>query len=499
MALKQNIIANYISQVYVAVIGILILPLYVKHMGAEAYGLVGFFSMLQAWFTILDLGLTPTVGRETARFKAGGIDLVEYRRLFRALSLVFSAIAIIGGGILLLMARSIVSEWLNFEALDQQEVVFAVQLMCVCVAFRWMGGLYRGVVTGNERLVWLSLFNVVIATLRFVAVFVSMYVYGFTPKVFFIHQFVVAVVEFFGLLIMARSLLPTLDSSCNALGWSFAPVKTLLGFSLSIAFTSSVWVLVTQSDKLILSGVLSLAEYGNFTLAVLVAGGVMVLSGPVSNALLPRLARLYAENKRTELIYVYRQATRFVAVLVGSVSIVLALCAKPLLVIWTGDKELANAASPILALYASGNGFLALAAFPYYLQYAQGNLKYHLIGSIVTASLLIPAITLSAINYGGVGAGWAWLLINVTFFFAWVTYVHYKLEPGLQWDWLVKDCLKVFVPTSLIIWWVVGHIDFSPERWLALVQIINVGFLALFVSFVSSGGGGYLKSRLKRS
>lgn len=40
--LKKNIIANYASQLYSAGIGILILPLYIKYMGAEAYGLVGF-------------------------------------------------------------------------------------------------------------------------------------------------------------------------------------------------------------------------------------------------------------------------------------------------------------------------------------------------------------------------------------------------------------------------------------------------------------------------
>lgn len=38
--MNKNIIANYISQTYVALIGIVILPLYIKYMGAEAYGLM---------------------------------------------------------------------------------------------------------------------------------------------------------------------------------------------------------------------------------------------------------------------------------------------------------------------------------------------------------------------------------------------------------------------------------------------------------------------------
>ncbi|MDZ3990439.1 lipopolysaccharide biosynthesis protein [Pseudomonas sp. Teo4] len=288
--------------------------------------------------------------------------------------------------------------------------------------------------------------------LRFLAVFASMYLYGYTAKVFFVHQLVVAAIEYLGLLIMARHLLPALGDDANSVGWSVTPVKPLLKFSLSIAFTSSVWVLVTQSDKLVLSGILPLAEYGHFTLAVLVASGIMVLSGPVSNALLPRMARLYAENKPKELIELYRRSTRFIAMIIGAVTIVLAMCAKPLLIVWTGDLELASTAAPILTLYAWGNGLLALAAFPYYLQYAKGNLKYHLVGSVITVGVLIPAIVFSASNFGGVGAGWAWLLVNALFFFVWVTYTHYRLEPGLQWRWLGLDCMKTLLPTVIVVW-----------------------------------------------
>ena len=48
VSLKKNIIASYFSQAYVVLAGILILPFYITEMGAEAYGLVGFFAMLQA-------------------------------------------------------------------------------------------------------------------------------------------------------------------------------------------------------------------------------------------------------------------------------------------------------------------------------------------------------------------------------------------------------------------------------------------------------------------
>ncbi len=495
MSLKKNILANYVSQLYVTGIGILILPLYIKYMGAEAYGLVGFFTMLQAWFGLLDMGLTPTIGRETARYHGGSMSALAYRQLFRALSLIFLAVAVVGGSSLFLLADLIAGQWLNIESLDMNTVVIAVQIMAISVALRWMCGLYRGVVTGSERLVWLSSFNVLIATLRFIVVFVSMLQFGFTPLVFFIHQLIVALVELTGLCWMGSRLLPSKASLQGKIGWSFKPIKPILKFALTIAFTASIWVLVTQTDKLILSGILPLAEYGYFTLAVLVASGIMVMSGPISNAIMPRMTRLNAEGKHNEMIQVYRNATRLATVICGSAAITIAFTAEKLLFAWTGDTELAQQAAPILRLYVIGNGFLALAAFPYYLQYALGNLRYHLIGNVVTVCVLIPAIVFAASAYGAMGAGWVWLSLNGLFLIFWVGFVHHKLEPGLHIKWISLDIAKIGLPVFIAL----GCLSFiSMPIGNRMVEISVVAILSIVALAIAVLASGHAKSFLLR-
>lgn len=486
MSFKRNILANYVSQLYVTGVGILILPLYIQYMGAEAYGLVGFFTMLQAWFGMLDLGLTPTIGRETARYRGGAITAGAYRQLFRALSLIFAAIALLGGSILWLFADTVANSWLQVEKLGTNDVVIAVQIMAVSVALRWMGGLYRGVITGSERLVWLSGFNAVIASLRFILVFASMWLYGFTPVVFFIHQLIVALLEVLGLWLMSCRLLPVKRTLENPIGWSFQPVKPVLKFALSIAFTSSIWVLITQTDKLVLSGILPLAEYGYFTLAVLAASGIMVISGPVSSAIMPRMTRLHAEGKQHELILVYRNATQLVSAIGGSAAITIAFCAEPLLYAWSGDLDLAEQASPILRLYAIGNGFLAVAAFPYYLQYALGNLRYHLIGNALMAIVLIPAIIVAATYYGGVGAGYVWLGLNGIFLGIWIGYVHHRLVPGLHKDWFVKDILSICAPVAMVLS-VISSMEVNfVTRQSALAYVAGLSAVALILGVIVS-------------
>lgn len=485
MSLKKNIAASYASQLYVTVIGIFLVPLYIAYMGAEAYGLVGFFAMLQAWFNLLDLGLSPTIARESARYHGGALAPLAYRQLLRALTLIFMVIVVLGGGGLWLFSKEIAVRWLNANVLTEDVLIFSVQVMAVSVAMRWLGGLFRGVITGAERLVWLSTYNAMIATLRFVMVFASMAVWGYTPTVFFLHQLVIAVFELVGLYFFSRTLLPLKSMlSHQQIGWSFAPVMRLLKFSMGIALSSSVWVMVTQTDKLILSGMLPLAEYGYFTLAVLVANGILIMGGPITNSIMPRMARLHAENKENELIHLYRQATQLVVVIAGSAAITIAIFAEPLLFAWTGDITIAQNASTILQLYAIGNGLLIVGAFPYYLQYARGNIKYHNIGNMLTLLILIPCIIYFSSKFGATGAAWTWMLFHLSGVLLWSAFVHARLQPNFHYRWISKDVLFVVIPVAISLELLQLTFESSLTRLQATGLVFSAAILALVVSLL---------------
>jgi O-antigen/teichoic acid export membrane protein len=447
MGLRRNILASYAGQGYVTLVSIAALPLYLRYLGAEAYGLVGFFTMMQAWFMLLDMGLTPTLSRETARFHGGALAAGAYRSLVRVLEAAFVGIALAGAAALAAGSGAIATRWLQASALPLAEVERALHIMAAILALRWMCGLYRSILSGAERLEWLAGFSAAFATLRFVGVLIALHYVGATATVFFVYQLAVAAVELAVLARHARALLPA-DAEPRHWRVALATVRPLVTFSMSLAFTSSVWIFVTQTDKLLLSRMLPLSEYGYFTLAVLVAGGVTVISGPVSAAVMPRMARLEAEHDGAALVDVYRRSTQFVVAVATAASLTLALAARPLLHAWTGDATLADHAAPVLVPYALGNGLLAVSAFPYYLQYAKGNLRMHLIGSALFVLLLIPLIVLAARQYGGVGAGYAWLIINGLYLVTWVPLVHRRLQPGLNRAWFLRDIGVIALPAA---------------------------------------------------
>jgi O-antigen/teichoic acid export membrane protein len=442
MSIKKNTLANFVSQIYVTLISIVMVPLYIKYMGAEAYGLVGFFAMLQVWFNLLDMGLTPTVARESARFRGGVTDAMSYIRLVSALERVFLVVALIGGIAMFASSDYIAHDWLKASVLPIAEVKAAIELMALIIAMRWMGGLYRGVISGSERLVWLGGYNAIIVTFRFVAVLPVLIVIGVTPTIFFGFQLGVAVIELAGLVYFANRLLPDIPQGLR-LPWDWTALQPVLKFSLSIAFTNSLWVFVTQTDKLVLSQLLSLQDYGYFILAVLVANGVGLISGPISTALQPRMVKLYAEGDEDGVVHIYRNATQLVCVIVIPATLVLAFFAEQVLWAWTGNAEIARKAAPVLLLYALGNGLLSIGSLAYCLQFAKGDLRLHLIETPLFLFIFLPGLLWSVGKYGINGAGYSWLVTMALFFVFWLPIIHQRFFKGHHISWIINDVGRV--------------------------------------------------------
>jgi hypothetical protein len=70
-------------------IGIAILPAYMTYLGAEAFGLIGFFTMLSAWMMLLDVGLSATISRQSASLKHSLEQMIEFKHILRSVEAVF--------------------------------------------------------------------------------------------------------------------------------------------------------------------------------------------------------------------------------------------------------------------------------------------------------------------------------------------------------------------------------------------------------------------------
>lgn len=447
--LRNNIIANYASQIYTTAIGILLIPIYIKLLGSEAYGLIGFLATVQTLFNLLDVGLTPTISRESTRFIAGSISASQYLKLVRILEYFFSTIAILSFILLSLFSKAIAEKWLIIENTPLESSIAALKVIFFIAAMRWVSALYKGILTGSEKLVWLGIFNIIIATVRSVIIIPLLENFDNSVEFFFLFQALITLIELVLLRLKCKSVLPK-----NKYYWKFEfeslELKRITKFSLSIAFTSSIWILLTQLDKFIISGLIPLSQFGYFNLAVMVASSVIMISTPLTNAITPRLSKLYCESEFDELIQLYKKSSKLIASLGASVMCLFIFCSDSILILWTNNLELTQYSSSILRYYSIGNFFMIIAGLPYCLQYAIGNLKLHNIGSLIFSLILPPLLYLFITRYGAVGAGYAWILLNSLWLIFWTRVVHNKLFPNLHRSWLINSIVGTITPTVLL-------------------------------------------------
>ncbi len=115
--LKRNLVANYLGQGWIAVMGLAFIPLYIQYLGMEAFGLIGLFAVMQAWLTLLDMGMTPTLNLEMARYTAGAHSPQSIRDLLRSLEILCFSLAVLIGLWVWAASGYLASDWLRARLL----------------------------------------------------------------------------------------------------------------------------------------------------------------------------------------------------------------------------------------------------------------------------------------------------------------------------------------------------------------------------------------------
>lgn len=486
MNIKRNVISNYIGQIYISLIGIIVYPFYLDYLGPEAYGLVGFFIVLQAWLQLLDMGMTPTIGRQIAYARGDGGSFFEFKKQLRSIEIIFVALALLFVIAVFVSKEWVANSWLKIDDLDLSQVTYVLSLIGVTISLRWVMSLYKSGINGLELQVWLNVFNIIFVSIRFLGALLLLHWFSIDYVIFFEFQLLISLFEL--VILISKFYISLPETGKVEIKIYYREIKAIFPFALSIGYTAGIWVLITQLDKLLLSKTLSLAEYGYFTIVAILSSGFLQLSAPIGNALMPRMTFLLASNQKDNMLILYRKATQLMAIFMLSLSGFIAVYADEVLYVWTGNSEVAEWASPILFWYIIGGGLASLVSFQYYLQYVFGNLKLFVLINTITAVIYIPVIMLVVFEYGPLGTGIVWFVLH-SVGFVFVTYiVHKKFAPNLHSIWLMEDILPILCAT-LIGLFITANMNIAydeHERLTSFIYLFLTGLCVLTVSMFGS-------------
>ncbi|RAU47306.1 MULTISPECIES: oligosaccharide flippase family protein [unclassified Pseudomonas] len=479
----RNTALSYAGQAYTLLVGILIMPFYLGHMGAEAYGLIGFFSVLQAWLQLLDAGLSPSLVRAVAHQQAAETMDRHSGRLLRSFEIIFLPLTGACCAAMYLGSQWIAVHWLNPKELSTQTVIECIGLMGIVIALRLYSTLYKSGIQGLEQHAWLNIANVIIATLRYFGGLFLVSKISSDPVIFFQFQVLVGLIE---TLIFAARAYREMPTPGWLTGFDWQLVKPIIPFAASMSGTAVLWIVLTQIDKMLLSELLPLDEYGYFSLVALITTGIMMLSNPLAQTLLPRLTVLMAEGRRDDMHALFLAANRFVCTFLFPLAALIALHAYDMVYAWSGDRPAAEWSRPILPWYSLGSAIMAVSAFQFYLQYAYGQMRLHVWYSVISALVTVPVMYLAIRFYGAAGAAVAWCLLRSVSFAIWPMVVHQRLAPGIHGVWL-RDVIRICVMTAagLAISEPVLRLIANENRFNTFLGLAVSGLITLMVVAVS--------------
>ncbi len=480
MSINRNIVASYLGNAWAVLIQIAFVPVYIKYLGIEAYGLISAYALLQVLMSLLDMGLTPTLTREMARFMAGARSVGQVRTLLGTVELFFLGLGLLIFGAVVFSAPWLAENWLKVETLRIPTIVWAFYLMGAIIILRWLVGLYRGVLTGTQRLVWLNGTNAAFDTLRGAGVVLVLLWISPTIEAFFLYQGCITLIELAVVHWKAWFFLPGQDKP----RFSIVALRRIWRFSAGLTMISLLGVLMMHTDKMLLSKMLALKAFGYYALASSVAGSLNLLIGPISGVAYLRLTELVAHGNTAALAKAYHRFAQMLTLTLAPSALVLALFSDRILMLWIQDDATVVATAQLVSLLAVGAMLSGFMNIPNSLLLAYGNTTFMILLYSVFVLVFVPAVYVGVSEYGAVAAAYAWISVNACCVALAVPLMHTKLLPREQWRWYRQDVafpgLAALAATYAVHF--LAPVRTAHEHWTNLIVVA----LALLFAFTAA-------------
>ena len=437
---------------------IVFVPVYVKLIGVESYGLVAFSSTLIGTLSILDMGLSAGITRQTAIYNSQNNKHQSLCDLIFSVEILNWAIAIIAGVLIILLAMPISIHWVNAKELSIETIRKCVMLMGIMFALQFPVSVYDGVMIGMEKQIPNAVINLIFTLLRIIgAILILKYVSAGIVS-FFVWQVIITLLItlsekiYVKFLINKRSIRPI---------FSIIELKVIWKFAAGMTGLSLITFFLAQIDKIIVSKFLLLEFVGYYSLAFSIASLISQVVAPFQSLVYPKLTSLIAQNKQADLILLYHKSCRWISIIIFPIGFSLIFFAKELLFFWSKNKILTENTYPILQVVALGTICNCLLWVPYWFMLAKGNTKFPIYQNIIASIVLVPLLFWWTSRYGALGASFVWLTVNAGYVLITIPVFHTLYLKGELWHWYKNNMGFPFILSLTL----VGIAKYMQAKW----------------------------------
>lgn len=184
----KNVAANLFARIWMAGLQFIFAPLYLHLLGANSYGLVGFYTSLLLTLLFLDQAVSPVLTRELARLSRAAGGAQEARNTLHTLELLSFSSAVFLGLLLWALSPYIASNWIHGGGISEDRVTTVVRLMGLTIACQWPAFLYNAGFVGLERQADALRVRIIFATAQWGGAALLLWLFRPEVEVFFYWQ-----------------------------------------------------------------------------------------------------------------------------------------------------------------------------------------------------------------------------------------------------------------------------------------------------------------------
>lgn len=279
---RVDLLANYVAVLISGGIGLLVMPLYARHLGDFAWGEVSLCLLIQSVTLVFDMGLSQMLPRDVAQALHAKRDrLTVLGCYFRLYFLLAAALSSMGA----LCVPLVVSRWFN-DSNQGADLILTGQVAVIWGALQLLNGAVTGFWSGSQmqaKAIRRATFFVV---LRHSLTFVMLWQWGGGALAFFLVAASVAALELIANIVRIRR-------EEGGLGWgrtTFSDCARVVRVNRSIALGVLLGALVSQADRIILSRAMPPEAFGVYAMVLLLGLAFFQIQYPFMTAVYPRVA-----------------------------------------------------------------------------------------------------------------------------------------------------------------------------------------------------------------
>lgn len=449
-----------------AVVGLIAVPITVRGLGDDGYGVMALVGAVTGYLGLLDLGLGQGIIRYLSMFVARGHG-ATVRECLKIVLGWFSGIGALGSVGIWVLTPWLVGSVLDIPADLTQQSIVAFRLGGLAFALGMIASVLSLVPSAFLRYDLVSLTNAALlsASLTGAAVLVSLG-YGLVSVMWFgvVLNGVACLVWGFFVARLVRSI-PNEGPRFREFGREF------LGFSTATG-VNRIWSVISVETARVVVGIAGgAAQVAYYQIPTVISRKVTGLLHEMNLVLLPTGSQMAAEGDHESLRELYKRSSRLFYVINACVSGAVVVFSAPLLEHWVGARY-AQEGTLALVFLTLASMLNAASMSASYVNMAMGRPKINLAFSVANSVIQLAVVYSLTVNLGVTGTALSGLLAAcvVPFF---LHHSHSRVLSISSWE-VLRDCyLRTILAVSAV-----GAISFMLLRQFASSLLLSIGLVA---------------------